>query len=203
MGAWDHVLAYAGTMSLFGGSAPAVVFLVFANWAITAIHVYEEWKGATVPLWRVFGAVIGVWIPHWLGLLLFAGGLLLVLWGVGLAGLSGWLFQPLDQSVAVIALGAIIGARIADSLILHWALYAVGYRPNPGIKSTALYMLEAAILMIVFREGLASGPSALGFVLGVIPFVLVWLTLGALRLIPAWRRPQWTRGQPIPDWTVS
>ena len=61
----------------------------------------------------------------------FTLGLTLSLWGAGLAGICGCL--PLvghSLPATVGALGVIIGARISDTLVSHWGLYALGYRPN-------------------------------------------------------------------------
>jgi len=52
-----------------------------------------------VPLWRVFGAVVGVWIPNGLGFALFTVSLTIVQWAVGLAGIAGWL--PIVGPVAL------------------------------------------------------------------------------------------------------
>jgi hypothetical protein len=43
------------------------------------------WRGEEVPLWRVFGAVVGLWFPQWVGFFLFTLVLTLLLWLVGIA----------------------------------------------------------------------------------------------------------------------
>jgi hypothetical protein len=99
----------------------------------------EEWRGEEAPLWRVFGAIVGLLVPNWAGFLVFTVGLTLALWGAGLAGICGCL--PLvghSLPATVGALGVIIGARISDTLVSHWGLYALGYRPNPGLKYATL-----------------------------------------------------------------
>lgn len=196
--------AYLGQVSIFD-SLLALVLLVALNWAFTLIHILQEWKGESVPLWRVFGAVVGVCIPNWLGFLLFTLSLCVLQWLVGLAGIAGWLplFGTLPLHVGVGALGAVVGARIADSVVSHWALYRLGYRPNPGLSSTVLYCVEAIFILIAFGAGLARESAAawIGFACGALFFIAV---LPLLRLsgtiFPSWRREPWVRGTPIPDW---
>src|SRR5690242_11870752 len=87
--------------------------------------------------------------------------LTLVLWGAGLAGICGCLPIAKHSLPATVgALGAIIGARISDTLVSHWGLYALGYRPNPGLKSTPLYVLEAIFIALTFWKGLSLAPGA-------------------------------------------
>jgi hypothetical protein len=97
----------------------------------------------------------------------------------------------------------LIGARIGDSVVSHWALYALGYRPNPGLSSTALYIAETVFVLATFWKGLSLAPRAawVGIAVGTLFFCLVLPTLRCLRLIPGWRREPWTRGQPLPPWT--
>jgi hypothetical protein len=100
-----------------------------------------------------------------------------------------------------LALGALIGARLSDTLVSHVALHCAGYRPNPGLSSTPLYVLEACFLAWMFNARLSAEPCArnIGVTLGVAFFVLV---LPALKLVwyiyPQCRRPPWPRGQPMP-----
>ena len=84
--------------------------LLALNWTISAIHVFEEWKGAEFPLWRAFGAVEGVYLPDWLGFASFTVGLLLILWLIGVAGIAGLgVLGPLTPEQGVFWLGAVIG----------------------------------------------------------------------------------------------
>jgi hypothetical protein len=163
------ILEYFDRVSIFGPSALALLPILAANWASSAIHIYQEWKGAEVPLWRVFGAVVGVWIPNPLGFAIFTVGLLVVLWAVGLAGITGWFLVPLPLPVAVGTLGAVVGALVADSIISHWGLYSFGYRPNPGLSSTALYAAEAIFILMTFWKGFSLAPDAalIGFAKGL------------------------------------
>jgi hypothetical protein len=202
------ILDHLDKVSVFGPSVVALFLILGLDWVFTGLHTYQEWRGEAAPLWRVFGAVVGLRLPNWLGFLLFTVTLTLALWGVGLAGIAGWL--PLAGHLApykaVGALGVLIGARIADTLISHWGLYALGYRPNPGLKSTPLYVLEAVFILLTFWKGLSHDPHAAlcGFVIGAGFFILVLPALWALRIIAAsWRRERWTRWQPLPAWAMD
>ena len=200
-----QILEHLDQVSIFGASAFWLFLILALDWAFTALHSYQEWRGEYVPLWRVFGAVVGVRVPNLLGFLLFTVGLTLLLWGIGLAGIAGWfpLHGAVKPETAVIALGALIGARIADTLISHWGLYLLGYRPNPGLKSTPLYVLEAIFLLATFWKGLAqySHQGWKGFGYGVLFFALVLPVVSLLRAVPSCRRDRWVRGTPIPAWT--
>jgi len=202
------LLAHLDRVSVFGPSAVALFLILGLDWAFSALHTYQEWRGAKAPLWRVFGAVVGVWLPNWLGFLVFTIMLTLALWCLGLAGIAGWfpVAGPLPEAIAVWALGAVIGARISDTLVSHWRLYALGYRPNPGLSSTSLYVLEAVFIVLTFWKGLSLYPRAawLGFAFGAVLFVLVLPALRGTRvIIPLWRRPPWIRWQPLPEWATK
>jgi hypothetical protein len=195
---------YLSQVSIFD-SALVLFVILGANWAFTLIHILQEWKGEDVPLWRVFGAVVGVWIPNWLGFLSFTVSLCAIQWLVGLAAIAGWLplVGALSLPVGVGALGVLIGARLADCVVSHWGLYALRYRPNPGLSSTVLYSAEAIFILVTFHKGLSLHPCAawIGFACGAGFFVAVMPVLRCLRVVPAWRRERWVRGQPIPAWT--
>jgi hypothetical protein len=110
---------------------------------------------------------------------------------------------PIRDPCAVGALGFMIGARISDTLVSHWGLYALGYRPNPGLKSTPLYVIEAIFILLTFRKGLELAPTAawVGFMFGAGAFILVLPGLRVLRMIaPPFRRTPWIRGEPLPAW---
>jgi hypothetical protein len=200
------ILDHLDQVSVFGRSSVVLFLILGFDWVFSAVHAYEEWRGEEAPLWRVFGAVVGLWLPNWVGFLFFTLALTLLLWGVGLAGISGWLpiVGQLSLPAAVGALAAVIGARISDTLVSHWGLYALGYRPNPGLKSTPLYVIEAVFILLTFWKGLSLSPHAawLGFACGAGFFILVLPTLRAVRVIaPSWRRAPWIRWQPLPAWT--
>src|SRR4051794_22580786 len=139
-------------VSSFGRSATALVLILAASFAMSALHSWQEWKGAGAPLWRNFGAIVGVKIPDPLGFLGFTAGLTLVLWTLALSGIAGW---P-RWSAPGFALGALIGARVSDTLVSHVLLNGIGYRTTPGLSSTPLYILEALFLIVAFRAGLTA-----------------------------------------------
>ena len=201
----NAVLDHLDEVSIFGRSSVALFLILGLDWAFSAIHAYEEWRGEEAPLWRAFGAIVGLWVPNWAGFLVFTVALTLALWGAGLAGICGCL--PIvghSLPATVGALGVIIGARISDTLVSHWGLYALGYRPNPGLKSTPLYVLEAVFIALTFWKGLSLAPCAAwtGVAVGAVVFILVVPGLRALRTIwPSWARAPWVRWQPLPAWT--
>src|SRR5215471_8666829 len=200
------VLDHLDQVSIFGHSSVAFFLILGLDWAFSAVHAYDEWRGEEAPLWRVFGAIVGLRLPNWLGFLSFTLLLTLALWGAGLAGIGGCLpiVGQLSPAAAVGALGVIIGARVSDTLVSHWGLYAFGYRPNPGLKSTPLYVLEAVFLALTFWKGLSHAPCAAwtGVAVGAVVFILVLPGLRVFRAIrPSWARTPWVRWQPLPAWT--
>ncbi len=200
------MLAHLQQVSIF--SSTLALFLILGiNWAFTLIHILQEWKGEEVPLWRVFGAVVGARVPDWLGFVGFTLALTALQWAVGVAAIAGWapILGLLTLPAAVGALGVVIGARIGDSVVSHWALYALGYRPNPGLSSTVLYCVEVVFIVTTFWKGLSLAPGAawLGIALGALFFCLVLPLLRCLRAVPALRREPWTRGEPLPSWAKA
>ena len=113
----------------------------------------------------MFGAVVGTFIPNWVGFLSFTVALCLLQWLVGLIGITGWVD---GRPLAIWAIGVVVGARIADSVVSHWGLYSLGYRPNPGLSSTVLYTIEAVFILIVFHKAYSLDPIAwrCGFLVG-------------------------------------
>src|SRR5262249_50292109 len=198
-------LGYFDRISIFGPSAAMLGLVLAANIAFTAIHVWQEWKGERWPLWRVFGAIVGLRVPDAAGFLVFTVALALGLWALGLMAYAAWL--PLVGMVptwlAIGSLGAVLGARIADSCVSHWGLWLLRYRPNPGLSSTALYAIEAIVILASFRKGLGVDPGAAGWgfaigaglFIGVIPLLAV-----VRRFVPSWQREPWMRGKPMPAW---
>jgi hypothetical protein len=198
-------LNHLDQFSIFGRSSVALFLILGLDLTFSAIHAYEEWRGEEAPLWRVFGAIVGLWVSNRAGFLVFTVGLTLALWVAGLAGICGCLpIAERSLAATVGALGVIIGARISDTLVSHWGLYALGYRPNPGLKSTPLYVLEAVFIALTFRKGLALAPVAAwtGIAAGAAVFVLVLPVMRAFRAIrPSLARAPWIRWQPLPAWT--
>jgi hypothetical protein len=190
---------YLGAVSRFD-SMTALWVILLADLAITLIHILQEWKGEEVPLWRVLGAVNGVCVSHGLGFTLFTLGLTALLWLAGVVGICG-LFGVFW---GLVALGFVIGGRISDCVMSHWRPYAAGYRPNPGLSSTLLYIIEAIFLLWAFWQGLSGSPypTLLGSAFGAGLFIAVQPGLRLLRkLKPSWRRDPWLRWEPIPTWT--
>lgn len=200
------ILDHFDQVSIFGRSVVALIIILGLDWSFSAIHAYEEWRGESAPLWRVFGAIVGLWLPHWLGFLLFTLGLTLILWSAGLLAVAGWFpfVGNVPPAVAMGALGFMIGARISDTLISHWGLYAAGYRPNPGLRSTPLYVIEVVALLTIFHQGLWHSEAAAcwGLICGAGFFILVLPMMKAGRAIALpWQRATWVRWQPLPAWT--
>ena len=54
-------------------SVPLLLLILIADFAITLLHSYQEWKGAGAPLWRNFGAIVGLDISDWWGFRIFTG----------------------------------------------------------------------------------------------------------------------------------
>jgi len=183
-------------------SAALLALILAADFAITLLHSYQEWTGVGAPLWRNFGAIVGLDIPDQLGFPVFTVGLSLTLLTIGFVGFTGLL----GPGLTAFALGALIGARLSDTLISHVLLHGVGYRPNPGLSSTPLYVLEAIFIFVVFKARLeiAPGFAKSGLVLGIVMFLSVLPLLLLLRwIMPAWRRPRWHRWQPLPSWAST
>lgn len=176
-----------------------LAMILIADLAFTLLHSRQELKGDGAPLWRNFGAIVGVEVPGWLGFLGFTVGLTALLITLGVVGI----LAPLSAGCTAFALGALIGARLSDTVVSHLALYLVGYRPNPALASTPLYVIEAGFLAFVFHDRLLADPSAthFGLACGAIFFVLVLPGLWIARLaIPSWRRPRWKAGEQMPSW---
>jgi hypothetical protein len=149
------MLDYFRQVSVFE-SALALFLILGASLAFTLVHVWQEWKGEEVPLWRVFGAVVGTFLPNWLGFLSFTIGLCALQWLIGAMAIAGWPMFTGHPWWSIWALGALVGARIADSVVSHWLLYGLRYRPNPGLSSTVLYAIEA----IFHPRGISQGLCA-------------------------------------------
>jgi hypothetical protein len=183
-------------------SVPLLVLILVADFALTSFHAYQEWKSPGAPLWRNFGAIVGLKFSDRWGFFLFTVGLTVTLFAIGYVGIMG----PWGPTWTAGALGALIGARWSDALVSHVLLCAVGYRPNPGFSSALIYLLEGGFIAWVFKAALTADPyhAEIGFAGGVMAFVLVLPLLWLLRTaVPALRRVPWTRGQPMPAWASA
>lgn len=195
-------------VSRFGPSAIIMVMVIAGSFVITAIHTYQELKGAGAPLWRNFGAIVGVKLPDFIGFLAFSLFLTLGLWGLALTGMAGWipLFGRANPDQAAFALGALIGARLSDTVVSHVLLHAIGYRPNPGLSSTPLYVADAIFVAYAFNPGMAANPTLTtkGIAAGVLVFVVVLPGLWVIgNLVPTWRRERWERWNALPSWAST
>src|SRR3954468_5266080 len=71
----NELLDHLNQVSVFGRSTLELVVILGLDLAFTLLHTLQEWKGSEVPLWRYFGAIVGLWIPNWLGFPSFTVGL--------------------------------------------------------------------------------------------------------------------------------
>jgi hypothetical protein len=198
------MLRHFDTISVFGESLLALLLVLGSDLAISGIHTFQEWKGRGAPIWRYLGAIAGTQIPDWLGFLLFTVALTLLLWGLSVIAFAG---VPIDNpNASAFALGALIGARISDSLVSHVIPSRSGFRPNPGLSSVPLYLAEAPFIAVAFQKGLWASPywAASGIAAGALFFVAVLPALKLLhRIVSVWRQMPWAPGQPIPRWALT
>jgi hypothetical protein len=200
----DRMLDHLSEFSIFDHSVPALFLILGVSFALTLLHTLQEWKGAGGPLWRNFGAIVGVWVPDWLGFPFFFLILTAALWLVALVAVTGSLvIYPVQPKYAAVALGALIGARLGDTVVSHVCRHLRGYRPNPGLASTSLYCIEAVAFIATFYKGLIAGGgfACVGLVIGVLFFCLVLPSLRSLRIVKSWRRDRWLPGEHLPAWT--
>jgi hypothetical protein len=199
-----RMLDHLSDVSVFNHSVLALLLILGLSLALTLLHTLQELKERGGPLWRNFGAVVGVQLPDWLGFAFFFVILTVLLWLVALIAITGSLLTcevPTDWPA--IALGALIGARLGDTLVSHVLLDRLGYRPNPGLASTTLYVAEAVFFIATFSKGLAAGGSStwIGLVIGAGFFCLVLPLVWFFGLvIPGWRRVRWRSGERPPEW---
>ena len=207
----DSSLQYFCQISIFGPSFVALCLVLAADILFTGVHIWQEWKEEEYPLYRAFGAIVGFWFPRRIGFALFTVGLAIIQWLVGIFAYTGWPvwllvcdIQPIRASIG--ALGFVLGARVGDSIISHWRLHLVGYRPNPGLSSTVLYVFEALLIVVCFRRGLSFNlvAAAAGVIFGFLSFLVVLPFMAFLRNHKASsQRARWIPGKQIPDWAVT
>lgn len=121
-------------------------------------HALEETYGEGSPLWDYFGRIANVKIPEIIGFVSVSILLPIVLSILAIIGYSD------DRYLW--ALSLLCGARLGDTIFSHWLLWIIGYRPNPGIFSSVLYVFEVAFL---FTFDL----TMLWFIVGVVSFAVV------------------------------
>ena len=184
---------------ILGSSSKLVLLAIvqIVNLALTLIHSLQERKGQ---LWRYFGAVAGVKISDSFGQIVFFGGLTLSLWIVGLIGIYGTVTW--QTPLAIGCLGAIVGCRLSDSLYSHVRLNYEGYKPNPGLESVPLYLVESVVLTAIFLPTVAAHPGAvtIGLAIGAFAFYSVIPTLRILGPLVFEKMQPWKRGTPQPQW---
>ena len=149
--------------------------LLLCSLVFTWIHLTEEVVGPGGPLWKSFGEIVNLTrIPWWAGFAIFTAGL-----GILLSLLSWGAYWCESQFL----LSVLLGCRMGDSVISHWWLRYVGLsKPNPGIWSTTLYVVESTWLVWF------SDVTWFGFALGVTAFaaVLPTLDLAGHKFFPHW-----------------
>jgi hypothetical protein len=200
----NAMLDHLSEVSIFDHSLLALFIILGMSAAFTLIHTAQEWKGRGGPLWWNFGAIVGIRVPWWLGFLFFFLILTVTQWLVALAAITGSLvICRVESKYAAVALGALIAARVADTLVSHVLPYVLGYRPNPGLSSTLLYIFEAGLMIATFLKGLTTGCgfTCLGVAIGALAFFIVLPLLWSLRIVKDWSKDRWRPGEPPPPWT--
>ena len=100
-------------------SAPLLVLILLADFAITSFHSYQEWRGTGAPLWRNFGAIVGLDISDRFGFPVFTVLLTLTLFAISYVGIIG----PLNASWTAAALGALSFVLVLPGLwLVRWLL---------------------------------------------------------------------------------
>ena len=84
----NRMLDHLSEVSIFGHSLLALFLILVISFALTLLHTLQELKGRGGPLWRNFGAIVGVSVPDLLGFLVFFVGLTVALWLVASADLK-------------------------------------------------------------------------------------------------------------------
>lgn len=182
------------------GTGATVAFLAIIqiiDLALTLLHSLQERKGQ---LWRYFGAIAGVKIPDSFGQVVFFAGLTLSLWVVGFIGIYGTVMW--QTPLAFGFLGALIGCRLSDSLYSHVRLNAEGFKPNPGLASVPLYLIELVSLVVIFFPMIISNPVTvlIGFAIGAFAFWSVIPTLRLLGPLVFEKVEPWKKGTSQPQW---
>lgn len=83
----------------------------------------------------------------------------------------------------------------------HVRLHLQGWRPNPGLGSTPLYVVEALAVAFLYSPAITLhwgaaliwAALAAGLFLAVIPFFRL-----IARAAAGWRQPKWNAGEALP-----
>lgn len=196
-----------------------LLILLLINLFLTALHSYQEFRGR---LWRYFGAIEGVFFPNWLGWILFTLFLTVTLWAFGFLAFGSVLLAaaltipslaPFTKvtlpvvdctlPVSTVFVGLIVGGRISDTIFSHRRLNDMGFKPNPGLESTAYYLIETGVILVLFAPALFTNPGqfALGFAPAFAFFVVARpVTCRPLELFKCLKHDPWIPGEELPAW---
>lgn len=135
-------------------------------WSVhsTLIHIGSEIVGTdeTGPFWRYAERLTGIEITDFAGNILF--GLLAL--ALTVVGFGAYICR--DARAA----GLLLGLRLGDAIFSHAGLAILYRRPNPGLWSSTLYVVEAAIIIYLCQL------DALAIVVGLSVFGGFWLLVG-------------------------
>lgn len=193
---------HLGSISILPVSVAVFLVVMAADMSLTVAHTYQE---VSVRMWRYFGAIAGMRFPDGLGIFIFAGFIGGLFWGSAFAGIAGWVpfIGTVSTELSIGAIGVTIASRLSDAWYSHMELDRRGYRPNPGLPTAKLYLLEGVLLPITFWPGLSAHPTPalVGIAIGWVTFVTVPFNFKAVRfLLPKSHAPVWRPGEPLPEW---
>jgi hypothetical protein len=202
MGSLASMGEHLASISILPASVAVFLVVIIADMSLTVAHTYQE---VSARMWRYFGAIAGMRCPDALGIFIFAGFIGGLFWGSAFAGIAGAVpfIGPVSIEVSVGAIGVTIASRLSDAWYSHMELDKRGYRPNPGLPTAKLYLLEGILLPIVFFPGLRAHPvpALVGIAIGWVTFVTVPFNFKAVRaLLPKTHAPVWRPGEPLPEW---
>lgn len=202
MGSLRSLAEHLGSISLFPATTAVFLLVICSDMALTVAHTVQEVRAR---MWRYFGAIAGMRFPDPLGVFIFAGFIGGLFWGSAFAGIAGAIpfIGPVSIEISVGAIGVTIASRLSDAWYSHIELDRRGFRPNPGLPTAGLYLLEGVLLPILFFPGLRAHPvpAAIGAAIGWVTFVTVPFNFRAVRaLLPNSHAPVWRAGDPLPEW---
>jgi hypothetical protein len=127
-------------------SITVLILLQLADAALTLAHSIEELKGR---LADYFGAIVGVRISAWIGVVFFFAVLTAMLWLVAAIGIAGSSIWPNCFTIAMLAL--LVGCRVSDGLFSHVASRE-GIPAEPGIEDDAAVFHRGGAAVSNFSE---------------------------------------------------